>query len=216
MDAKVEAFGRYSTSAISDAMDRLGLHGTCLGIAPLDPSFRLCGRAFTLQYRAIGYVERGNVGDYIDDVPPGDIVVLDNNGRLDATVWGNILTEMSVRRQIGGTVIHGICRDVDRSLEMQYPLFTRGRFMRTGKDRVEVSGMNVPVSMGDVQVRPGDILRGDADGVVVVPKVHEDAILEAAKKVEEAEQAILEMIRAGSRLDEARQKFAYHQLQTKQ
>jgi regulator of RNase E activity RraA len=121
-----------------------------------------------------------------------------------------------VRRKIGGTVIHGICRDVDRSLEMHYPLFTRGRFMRTGKDRVEVSGMNIPVSMGDVQVRPGDILRGDADGVVVVPKVHEDAILEAAKLVEEAEQAILEMIRAGSRLDDARKKFAYHQLQSKQ
>ena len=215
MDEKVEAFQRYSTSAISDAMDRLGLHGTCLGIAPLDPSFRLCGRAFTLQYRSIGYVERGNVGDYIDDVPEGDIVVLDNAGRLDATVWGNILTEMSVRRNIGGTVIHGVCRDVDRSLELKYPIFSRSRFMRTGKDRVEVSGMNVPVSMGDVQVRPGDILRGDADGVVVVPKVHEGAILEAAAEVEKAEQAILEMIRGGSRLDEARKQFAYHQLQTK-
>lgn len=215
MDAKVEAFNRYSTSAISDALDRLGLHGTCLGVSPLDPSFRLVGRAFTVRTRSIGYVERGTVGDYIDDVPPGDIVVLDNAGRLDGTVWGNILTEMSVRRKIGGTVIHGVCRDVDRSLELHYPIFSRGRFMRTGKDRVELDAMNVPVSLGDVQVRPGDIVMGDADGVVVVPQVHEDAILEAAADVEKAEQAILEMIRAGSRLDEARKKFAYFQLQSR-
>ena len=63
MDSTVEAFKRYSTAAISDAMDRLGLHGTALGISPLDPSFKLTGRAYTIHYRTIGYVERGTVGD---------------------------------------------------------------------------------------------------------------------------------------------------------
>lgn len=216
MDKKVEAFQHYPTGAISDALDRLGIHGQALGIAPLDPSFRLAGRAFTLRYRTIGYVERGTVGDYIDDVEPGGIVVLDNQGRLDATVWGNILTEMAHRRGVGGTVINGVCRDVARSLELQYPIFSKGRFMRTGKDRVEVESTNAPVSLGDVQVRPGDILVGDADGIVVIPRSLEDKVLEAAKQVEDAEAAILEMIRKGTRLDEARRQFAYHQLQSKQ
>ncbi|MSQ23738.1 MAG: RraA family protein [Chloroflexi bacterium] len=215
MDEKVEAYKRYSTAAISDAMDRLGVHGQALGIAPLDPSFRLVGRAFTVHYRTIGYEERGTVGDYIDDVPPGDICVLDNAGRLDATVWGNILTEMSHIRGVGGTVINGVCRDVARSLELGYPIFSKSRFMRTGKDRVECDAMNVPVSLGDVQVRPGDILVGDADGIVVVPKIHEDSILEAAADVETAEDAILERIRRGMRLVDARKEFAYHQLQTR-
>jgi regulator of RNase E activity RraA len=87
--------------------------------------------------------------------------------------------------------------------------------MRTGKDRVEVDGYNVPISLGDVQVRAGDILAGDADGIVVIPKVHEDQVLEAAKQIEDAEQRILEMIRTGMRLDEARKQAAYHSLQTR-
>ncbi|MDE3076097.1 MAG: RraA family protein, partial [Chloroflexota bacterium] len=87
-DQTVEAFSHLPTAAISDAMDSLGIPGQCLGIAPLDPGFHLAGRAFTLKYRSIGQVERGTVGDYVDDVPPGHVVVLDNAGRLDCTVWG--------------------------------------------------------------------------------------------------------------------------------
>ncbi|MGH2519629.1 MAG: RraA family protein, partial [Chloroflexota bacterium] len=91
-DETVEAFKKLPTAAISDAMDGLGIAGQALGMAPLDPGFRLAGRAFTLKYRAIGVVERGTVGDYIDDVTPGDVIVLDNAGRVDCTVWGDILT----------------------------------------------------------------------------------------------------------------------------
>ena len=99
-DAIVLGLGELPTATISDALDRLGIVGQCLGIAPLDPKFRLAGRAFTLRYRPTGLVERGNVGDYIDDVPPGDVVVLDNAGRLDCTVWGDILTAVSNRRAV--------------------------------------------------------------------------------------------------------------------
>ena len=89
-------------------------------------------------------------------MPPGDVVVLDNAGRLDCTVWGDILTAVSHRRGIGGTVIHGVCRDVSRALELGYPIFSRGRYMRTGKDRVEVESMQAPISLGEVQVRQDD------------------------------------------------------------
>src|SRR5258708_33775332 len=101
-DAIVQGLGEVPAAAISDALDRLGIVGQCLGIAALDPKFRLAGRAFTLRYRPTGLVERGNVGDYIDDVPPGGVVVLDNAGRLDCTVWGDILTAVSHRPGIGG------------------------------------------------------------------------------------------------------------------
>ena len=214
-DAIVEGLRELPTATISDALDRLGIVGQCLGIAPLDPRLRLCGRAFTLRYRPTGLVERGNVGDYIDDVPPGEVVVLDNAGRLDCTVWGDILTAVSHRRGIGGTVIHGVCRDVQRALDLNYPIFSRGRYMRTGKDRVEVESMQAPVSLGDIQVRPGDILIGDADGVLVVPRVRESEVLDTARQVEEAEQAIERETARGTRLDEARRTFRYHQLQTR-
>jgi regulator of RNase E activity RraA len=213
-DQVVEGLGELPTATISDALDRLAIVGQCLGVAPLDPRFRLVGRAFTLRYRPAGLVERGNVGDYIDDVAPGEIVVLDNAGRLDCTVWGDILTAVAHRRGIGGTVIHGVCRDVTRALAVSYPIFSRGRYMRTGKDRVEVESMGAPVSLGDVQVRPGDILVGDADGVLVIPKVREAEVLETARQIEEAEQAIERETAKGIRLDEARRTFRYHELQT--
>ena len=214
-DGLVEGLRALPTATISDALDRLGIVGQCLGLAPLDPSFRLCGRAFTLRYRPTGIIERGNVGDYIDDVAPGDIVVLDNAGRLDCTVWGDILTAVAHRRGLGGTVIHGVCRDVSRALDLGYPIFTRGRYMRTGKDRVEVESMGAPVSLGEVQVRAGDILVGDADGVVLVPRSRETEILDASRSIEEAEQAIERETAKGIRLDEARRTFRYHELQTR-
>ena len=213
-DAVVQGFRELPTATISDALDRLGIVGQCLGIAPLDPRFRLAGRAFTLRYRPTGLVDRGHVGDYIDDVPPGDVVVLDNAGRLDCTVWGDILTAVSARRGVGGTVIHGVCRDVQRALDLGYPIFSRGRYMRTGKDRVEVESTLQPVSLGEIQVRPGDILVGDADGVVVIPRVRESAVLDTAREIEQAEQAIEREAARGVRLDEARRTFRYHQLQT--
>src|SRR6185437_4640217 len=164
-DSTVQAFSELPTAAISDALDALGIATQPIGIKPLSPSFRLAGRAWTLKYRAIGEVERGTVGDYIDDIQPGDVIVLDNNGKLDRTVWGDILTLCAHKRGVAGTVIDGICRDVARAIELNYPIYSRGHWMRTGKDRVEVDSTQVPVSLGDVQVRPGDIIIGDADGI---------------------------------------------------
>ncbi len=212
MDARVEAFKKLSAVAVSDALDRLGLHGACLGIAPLAVGNRMVGRAFTIKYIPVGSV-KGTVGDYIDDVTPGDVIVLDNSGRLDCTVWGDILTAIAHKRGIAGTVIHGVCRDVARSFELRYPIFSRGRFMRTGKDRVQVEGMNVPVSLGDVQVRTGDILIGSDDGVVVVPQDREEEVLALAQSISQAEDKILSEALGGVRLDEVRKKHGYHELQ---
>src|SRR5919198_6402756 len=172
MDAQVEQFKAFSTTTISDALDRLGMAGQAFGITPLDRAFRLAGRAYTVRTMPVS-APGASVGDYIDDVPPDSIVVLDNSGRLDATVWGDILTIMAHRRGIGGTVIHGVCRDSVRSLELGFPIFSRGVYMRTGKDRVRADGYNVPVSLGEVRVEPGDLLVGDADGVLVVPQGRE-------------------------------------------
>ncbi|MGH7828852.1 MAG: RraA family protein [Candidatus Binatia bacterium] len=212
MDKIVDGFKKLSAAAVSDAIDRLGLHGACLGIAPLVPGYRMVGRAFTLKYIPVGVV-KGTVGDYIDDVSPGDVVVLDNAGRLDCTVWGDILTSVAHKRGIAGTVIHGVCRDVARSFELRYPIFSRGKFMRTGKDRVQVEGMNVPISLGDVQVRPGDVMIGSDDGVVVVPRDREEEVLSIAQSVSQAEEQILFEALKGNRLDEVRKKYKYHELQ---
>ncbi|WP_067929418.1 RraA family protein [Alicyclobacillus shizuokensis] len=214
VDETVSRFSRFSTPTISDALDKLGLEGTCLGIRPLRPDFRMLGRAFTIQYGPIGS-EQGTVGDYIDDVAAGSVVVLDNRGRMDCTVWGDILTIVASQRKLSGTVIDGVCRDSARSFELNYPVFSRGTYMRTGKDRVQVDAMNVPVSVGGVRVRPGDILLGDADGVVVIPAEQEEAIFHIATSIDEAEEHIRRAVRSGRRLDDSRREFNYHKLQSR-
>ena len=212
MDMEKDRWRSLSAASLSDALDRLGIAGQCLGIKPLDPRFRLIGHAFTVRYGPVGSTH-GTVGDYIDEVAPGQVVVLDNGGRLDATVWGDILTEVSHQRALAGTVIHGVCRDVARSLELSYPIFSRGAYMRTGKDRVQAEAFNTAVSLGDVRVEPGDLVFGDADGVLVVPRSREAQVLELAIEIEAREQQIRAAIATGARLEEARRAAGYHELQ---
>lgn len=214
MDDNIQRASKLDTTSISDALDRLGIAGQCLGIKPLDHRFRLTGRAFTILYGPAS-TPPGTVGDYIDDLEPDTVVVLDNGGRENATVWGDILTTMAHRRGIAGTVIDGACRDVHLSLSLGYPIFSRSYSMRTGKDRVQVEATNGPVNIGDARVNPGDLLRGDADGVIVIPKAHEDAVLAIAEEIDAVESRILAAVKSGMKLVEARRQHGYHQLQTK-
>ena len=213
-DKNVERAAKLDTTSISDAMDRLGIPGQCLNIKPLDPRFRLTGRAFTILYGPAG-TPPGTVGDYIEDVPPGGVVVLDNGGRENATVWGDILTWVANRRGVAGTVIDGACRDTHLARELGYPIYSRSYSMRTGKDRIQVEAMGGPVNIGDARVNQGDILRGDADGVVAIPQPHEDAILTNAEQIDAAESEIRRLVNEGNTLTEARKQLGYHNLQTK-
>jgi 4-hydroxy-4-methyl-2-oxoglutarate aldolase len=213
-DINVARAAKIDTATLSDALDRHGVAGQCHRIKPLDSAFRLAGRAYTLRYGPAGKPP-GTVGDYIDDVPRGAVVVLDNSGREDATVWGDILTEIAHRRGIAGTIIDGICRDVSLCLSLGYPVFSRGHWMRTGKDRVQVEATQVPVNIGNARVCPGDLLRGDADGIVVIPAVFEERVLASAEEIEATEARIREAVRGGLRLDQAREQFRYHHLQSR-
>lgn len=205
-------FAGLPTAALSDAMDRLAVPAACQGIKPLAPGQRLIGRAFTVRYVATSRPP-GTVGDFIDDVPPGGVVVIDNGGREDCTVWGDILTAVASARGVAGTVIDGVCRDVHRARDSGYPVYSRSWFMRTGKDRVTVSDVGAPVSVSGIRVRAGDLLVGDDDGVVVVPVEFEQEVLGIAREIEEREGAIMAAALAGSTLREAREAHGYHQLQ---
>lgn len=213
-DTNVDRASRLDTTALSDAMDRLGISGQCLGIKPLEHKFRLTGRAFTILYGPSASPS-GTVGDYIDDVEPGGIVVLDNGGRENATVWGDILTWVAHERRIGGTVIDGACRDTHLSHQLAYPIFSRSYSMRTGKDRVQVEAMGGTVNIGDARCDAGDILRGDSDGVVVIPKAHETAILDAAEQIDGIENEIRRAVQQGMTLRQAREQHGYHSLQAR-
>ena len=214
MEQKYADIIKLGTSALSDAMDRLGIPGQALGIKPVDRSFLVCGPAFTVHNMPCD-IHGGSVGDYIDDVAEGQVICIDNAGRLDCTVWGDILTIMGALHNIGGTVINGVCRDSNRAMEVGYPIFSRGTYMRTGKDRVMADGYNTKISLGEVAVVPGDIIAGDFDGIVVIPQERLDDVVKAAIEIEDAEDHIRESIRKGMSLIDARTQFNYHALQTR-
>ncbi|GKZ50939.1 hypothetical protein AbraIFM66951_004636, partial [Aspergillus brasiliensis] len=213
-DAELAAlFAESDTPGISDALDKLGIPGQALGIMPLTNYEKVTvGPAFTVRYVPASDPP-GSVGDFIDDVAEGDFVVIDNGGRTDCTVWGDIMTQYAGLRGIAGTVIDGVCRDVNRAIKDEYPLFTAGRWMRTGKDRVQVGGVNESVGIGKVRVNPRDIVVADANGVVIVPRHRAREVAEVAQKIEKSEEGIREMIVNGATIGEARKQLGYHTLQ---
>ncbi len=141
--------------------------------------------------------------------------MIDNSGRTDCTVWGDIMTQYAGLRGIAATIIGGVCRDVGRAIADDYPMFSVGRFMRTGKDRVQVGSANEPVGLGSVRIAPKDIVAADANGVVVIPRHRAREVAETARKIEQSEMKIREMISEGATIGEARTKLGYHTLQRK-
>ena len=211
----IAQFKSLDTPSITDAMDRLGLTGGLLGIKPVVRGSKMCGQAFTVHYTACGQVH-GTVGDFLDDVEPGEVVVIDNGGRMYCTVWGDIMSFYASAHGIAGTVIDGVCRDIPTIDELKYPIFTKGTYMVTGKDRVYVDSINTPITISNVQVLPGDLMVADDSGAVVVPLEHATAILKIALEIESKEQSIRDALKQGISLKKAREIAGYHSLQTRQ
>ena len=215
MDKLVERLRALDTTCVSDALDKMGVPCALLDIKPVLPGKKICGRAFTVHYVPCGQV-KGTVGDFLDDVQPGQVVVIDNAGRDYCTVWGDIMAVTAKLRGVEGTVIDGVCRDIPAVRESGYPMFTKGWYMATGKDRVEVDQINVPVAVSGVRVAPGDLVVGDATGVVVIPQEKAARVLEVAKEIAAKEAVIEESVARGVPLREARAKVHYHNLQTRE
>ncbi|MBR2067636.1 MAG: RraA family protein [Solobacterium sp.] len=209
----IDAFKKLDTPSISDAMDKLRIPCGLLNIKPVVPDTYMCGQAFTVHYLPNGEI-KGTVGDFIDDIEEGEVAVLDNNGRLDCTVWGDIMSIYATKKGIAGTVIDGVCRDINVIRELKYPIYTKGTYMVTGKDRVFVDRINEPVTIAGIQVCPGDLICGDNTGVVVVPRIRAEEVLQVALEIEKVESQIVEKVKAGMSLKEARQQTGYHTLQT--
>lgn len=209
----VKLFAGLDAPAVSDALDKLGIPGQAFGILPLANYKKVTvGPAFTVRY-VPATDPPGSVGDFVDDVAAGDVIVIDNAGRTDCTVWGDIMTQYAGLRGIAGTVIDGVCRDVNLAINEEYPLFSVGRWMRTGKDRVQVGGVNEAIGVGKVHVKPRDIVVADANGVVVVPRDRVREVAEVARNIEESEAKIREMTGNGATIAEAREALGYHTLQ---
>lgn len=209
----LEELAEISTPNISDALDRLKIRGGLEGLLPVVEGVKMIGTAFTVRFIQASQVELKPWQTYIDSAKHGDVIVIDNAGRTYCTVWGGLLSITAKQSKLAGTVIDGVCRDVHIIREIRYPVFSRGRFMITGKDRVQLAEVNGPVTISNVLVRPGDVVVGDDSGVVVVPAEKAAEVAQSAREIQDAEQAIEEEVKGGTPLSEARRKHKYGELQ---
>lgn len=195
-ESVLSQYKELSSSIISDALDVLGIHGTINDIVSQVPGMKMCGPAFTVQY-SIAESTLGRFADFLDDVPEGAICAINNRARTECSVWGDTLSLFAVRHGFAGTIIDGVCRDIDGTRSLNYPMFSRGTFMRTGKNRIGVESTQQPVTLGSVTVHPGDLVFADDTGAVAVPKDRIEEILELAKGIVARDDACVAAIEAG-------------------
>ncbi|MEL6117766.1 RraA family protein [Photobacterium sp. SP02] len=199
------------TPAISDALDSLSINGGLLGIKCRTNGLKMAGPAFTVKYKPIQFDSKHfkNAGNYIDNVPECSVVLVDNQGRTDCTSWGGILTTKAKLKNLAGTVIFGSARDLQEIKEKEYPLFSTGVYMVSGKNRAVVEATKVQLDINGTTVKDSDWLFGDMNGVLAIPAEHLEEVIYRAEKTERTELNILGAISGGQNLEEARAQHGY-------
>lgn len=176
MEKIIERFSLLPTTCISDAMQ--GLNHFDPAVKPLKEEYKICGRAITVRMPA---GDNMMVLKAMKEARPGDILVVDSANYSSRAVAGDFVIGLAQTLGLGGVAAFGAIRDVRSIKEMNYPVFCTGTTVACSK-KIGAGEINVPVVCGDAVVQPGDIIIGDADGVVAVPQAEASTVLEAARR----------------------------------
>jgi 4-hydroxy-4-methyl-2-oxoglutarate aldolase len=203
--------GGLYTPVLGDVLDAAGFRHQFLPqpVRPLRDDMRLAGRAMPVQIAdAAGLQDPpfGRLIDALDQIRPGEIY-LATGGSIPCAAWGEILTATAKSRGGAGAVIDGFHRDTPRVLEQNWPVFSRGCYAQDAAVRAKVVDFRCPVAIGAVLVRPGDLVFGDIDGVLIVPQEHEAEIVTAALEKARGEKLVRQAIEGGSTAAQAFAKF---------
>jgi 4-hydroxy-4-methyl-2-oxoglutarate aldolase len=184
-------FAQIPAANISDAAGNLNTMDS--GIQALVQGTRICGPACTVSTR---------VGDFLSILQglhaakPGDVLVVGSQGSPDVAVFGEIMTTEAKLKGLAGLVTDARVRDIEGIRKIGFPVFARGTSPRVA-GRGSLGEVNVPTNCGGVVVEPGDIIVGDADGVVVVPRLKAAEILRLSRDILRFEDALVSKVRAG-------------------
>ena len=187
----VERFRKCYVAAISDAMDNLGVLNCIVPasvIKPLIPGTKIAGTAITMKVasaRTIGPVPHRLSSVF--DGEAGDIPVIDNGGRLRIVAWGGGLTGRAIKKGLEGMILDGCTRDAADIIGQGFPMWVRGVSPQTSRKRTETIAINQPIEIapdvGGVQVRAGDIIVADDDGIAVIPLDRAEEVLVEAERI---------------------------------
>ncbi|MFA5912295.1 MAG: RraA family protein [Burkholderiales bacterium] len=205
---------RLCTTNLSDAMDLLGIRGAVIGIRPMFDAPRVVGRAVTIKITAAGMTKsKTHLGiEAIASAEPGDVIAIDNRGDLNNNCWGEVLACAAKVKGVCGVVVDGAARDLDACREMAFPVYARGAVPITARGRIMQEAFNCMIRLGDVQVRPGDVIVGDINGVVVICEERlEDVVREAEILMQKEEQMKADLL-AGMDVLEMDRKYNYEQM----
>lgn len=191
IETQVETLAKFGTATIHEALGKVG--NLPYQIKPLVKSMRICGPAYPVKCAAYSNVNLHRAYAY---APKGSIIVADCSGGYEAGYWGDLLTSGAMKQGVSGLVIDACIRDADEIEALGFPLFSRGVCIRgTGKD--PEGTLNEPITIGGVQIKPDDMIVGDRDGVVVVPKERIEEAIEKSIAREEKEAMVRERLNQG-------------------
>jgi 4-hydroxy-4-methyl-2-oxoglutarate aldolase len=202
------------TAVLSDVLDELGHRDQAMppSIRPLDDELVMVGRARTGVYREVYSVVPG-ANPYaleialVDDLKAGDVAVLGCGGSTRIAPWGELLSTAARARGAAGCLTDGFVRDIKPIRRMKFPVFHGGIAPLDSKGRGMVAEIDVPIRCGGVAVSPGDLIVGDADGVIVVPRAVEAVALDKAFAKVRGENDTREELERGAKLADV---FARH------
>jgi 4-hydroxy-4-methyl-2-oxoglutarate aldolase len=203
-----------TAAILSDSLDAVGRPGQAMSarIRPLDDGLKLCGRARTGIYMETASVEPG-VNPYaleialVDDLKPGDVAVLACGGSSRIAPWGSLLSTATRARGAAGCVTDGYVRDILEIRAMRLPVFHGGIAPLDSKGRGQIQAVDVPVICDGVRVAPGDLVFGDADGLVAVPSEAEAEVLRLAFDKIDGERHSMRELKAGHFLREVYERY---------
>lgn len=172
----ITEFQEVPTTAISDVLN--GLTNLNSAIKPLKEEYQFAGPALTVQ---LPINDNRAVLEAIGAAKPGDVLVVDSKGDTYRAIAGDFVVGLMKTMGIRALVVDGVIRDIVAIKELDFPVFSRGTTVASS-GKAGVGDINIPISCGGVAVNPGDIIVGDADGVVVVPQNQAKDILTKAKE----------------------------------
>ena len=190
------------TAVVGDILDREGYYHQFLPqpIKPLKPAYRVVGRAFPVRIEDVNGPQArpfGRLTDALDAMEPGEIY-LATGGAMNCAAWGEIMTATARTRGAAGAVIDGYHRDTPRVLDQNWPVFSRGSFAQDAGVRSSVVEFRCAVEIAGVSVEPGDLVFGDVDGVLVIPRAVERRVIELALEKVSGEKVVRREIESGS------------------